>query len=83
MPLLSSINDDSDRETLLMICLYINSFQVELLIINADSFEGETKRHLAAIAFNENIVKEHSLQMTSDFYSTRLIALTFLFAPIY
>lgn len=56
---------------------------MELLIINADSFEGETKRHLAAIAFNENIVKEHSLQMTSDFYSTRLIDLTFLFAPIY
>lgn len=65
-----------------MICLYINSFQVELLIINADSSEGETKWHLAAIAFNENIVKEHSLQMTSDFYSTSLITLTFPFSPI-
>lgn len=65
-----------------MICLCINSFQAELLIINADSFEGETKWHLAAIAFNENIVKEHSLQMTSDFYSTSLITPTFPFSPI-
>lgn len=55
LPLLSSINNDSDRETLLMICLYINSFQVELLVINANSFAGESKQHLAVAAFNESI----------------------------
>lgn len=54
-PLLSSINDNSGREMLLRVRLYVNSFHVELLIINTDSFEGESNRHLAAIAFNENV----------------------------
>lgn len=39
--LVSSISDDRDREMLLMVCLYINSFQAESLMINGDSLEGK------------------------------------------
>lgn len=41
--------------------LYVNNFQEESLIINADSSKGKSKQYLAAGTFNENIVKEFSL----------------------
>lgn len=44
--------------------LYVNNFQAELLIINADSSEGESKQHLAARTFNENVIKEFRLRTT-------------------
>lgn len=49
-----------DRSTI----LYVNNFQVELLIINADSSEVESKQHLAARTFNENVIKEFRLRTT-------------------
>ena len=38
--------------------LYVNNFQVQLLIINTDSSEGKSKRHLAVRTFNESAIKE-------------------------
>lgn len=49
--------------------LYANNLQVELLIINTDSSEGENKQHLAARTFNEPVMREFSLQNTNLFFS--------------
>lgn len=50
--------------TNMKIKLYVNNFQEESLIINADSSKGKSKQYLAAGTFNENVIKEFSLQTT-------------------
>lgn len=49
---------------------HVKNFQVELLIINADSFEGERKQHLTARTFDEPVMKKVSMQNTNLFCST-------------
>lgn len=44
--------------------LYEHNRQVGLLIVYADSSEGESKQHLAGRAFNERVIQELSLQTT-------------------
>lgn len=45
-------------------CINVDNFQDESLIVNADSSKGKGKQYLAAGTFNENVIKEFSLQTT-------------------